>query len=282
MFVRISFYVAALCCGATFLAAQTIGNPPATVTVKRGDTLWGLAATYLGDPFRWPEIYRSNRDQIKDPHWIEPGQVFKIPGGSAVKPGPAVSPVQPTAAANTFTSAPVTVPFASAVTSPSPTTSTGPTVFSSAGASSIDVTSQAQPLVPAPPAAPAVAPVVSHLGIAIAAPWMDRAGGPAEGGRIVGSDELSGAAPATERPTFQLFDPLLISPPPGTVAVDRERFVSFTLGPVIAGVGQVVIPTGILEVFRGSEGTSGAVARVVELFSAIQSDQGIIPLDTVS
>lgn len=50
-------------------------------TVVWGDTLWDLAYKYLGDSFRWPEIYNLNKDKIKDPHWIYPGQVFVIQQG---------------------------------------------------------------------------------------------------------------------------------------------------------------------------------------------------------
>ena len=52
----------------------------ATVTVKRGDTLWGLAGTYLGDPLRWPEIFAANRGIINNPRLIHPGQVLVLPG----------------------------------------------------------------------------------------------------------------------------------------------------------------------------------------------------------
>src|SRR4051812_14381163 len=50
-----------------------------THTVKTGDTLWDLAQTYLKNPFRWPDIFRRNTDIVKNPHWIYPGEVIRIP-----------------------------------------------------------------------------------------------------------------------------------------------------------------------------------------------------------
>ncbi len=47
--------------------------------VKREDTLWDLAYEYLGDPFRWQDIWQVNQ-YIKDPHWIYPGDPLNIPG----------------------------------------------------------------------------------------------------------------------------------------------------------------------------------------------------------
>lgn len=46
-------------------------------TVVKGDTLWDLAAAYLGDPYLWPQIWERN-PYIKDSHWIYPGDPIAI------------------------------------------------------------------------------------------------------------------------------------------------------------------------------------------------------------
>lgn len=54
---------------------------PSSHTVKRGETLPQIAARsdVYGDANMWPLIYRANRDQIRDPKRIWPGQVLRIP-----------------------------------------------------------------------------------------------------------------------------------------------------------------------------------------------------------
>jgi len=48
-----------------------------THVVQKGDTLWDLASTYLGNPYAWPQIWELNQ-WIKDPHWIYPGDPLII------------------------------------------------------------------------------------------------------------------------------------------------------------------------------------------------------------
>lgn len=48
--------------------------------VRKGDTLWDLARSYLNDPYRWPLIYDANRNVVRNPHWIYPSEKLVIPG----------------------------------------------------------------------------------------------------------------------------------------------------------------------------------------------------------
>lgn len=45
--------------------------------IERGDTLWDLAARYLGDPYLWPQIWERN-PYIRDSHWIYPGDPLVV------------------------------------------------------------------------------------------------------------------------------------------------------------------------------------------------------------
>lgn len=228
-----------------------------THTVKKGDTLWDLAQAYLGDAFQWPEIYRLNRDVVEDPHWIYPGEVLRIPGAGA-----AAGEAEPEAEAP--------APEAPPARAEEPRADReAPTVFAQAP-SAVSGSVLADEVAPAP---------VLRLGEVQAAPWVGVEGSPVAAGRILESRELPGIAMRGTKGRFQVYEDLLVTLPADARGTIGERFVAVRQGPALEDMGQVVVPTALLELVRLPRGGDAAVMRVLRLFEDLAPDHRLVRFD---
>jgi nucleoid-associated protein YgaU len=76
-------------------------DAPDTYIIKSGDTLWAISKLYLRSPWRWPELWGMNLEEVRNPHLIYPGQTLYLEkrdgrarlSGSApgTEPGPVTS-----------------------------------------------------------------------------------------------------------------------------------------------------------------------------------------------
>ena len=71
---------ASLLAAASWLLASLPASADARIhEVRSGETLWQIAELTIGDATLWPALYHANRDQIKDPARVYPGQRLAIP-----------------------------------------------------------------------------------------------------------------------------------------------------------------------------------------------------------
>jgi nucleoid-associated protein YgaU len=59
--------------------AGGVSAPAGSYTVQKGDTLSKISKQFYGDANAYKKIFDANRDQLKDPDKIQPGQVLRIP-----------------------------------------------------------------------------------------------------------------------------------------------------------------------------------------------------------
>ncbi len=244
-----------------------------THTVKTGDTLWDIAQLYLGDPFKWPEIYRLNTDKVKDPHWIYPDQVLLISGTPMATPG---TPADMVAPADTMTPAPTPAPGDTA--SPMPQQSLPPgaprpmTIFNPARFEVVRAERQSLTLEKPSQAV--------RSGEYSRAPFLWDGNGLQNTGKVGTAVAVDAIGTGRLDRPIQAFERVYIDIPSSSSGAVEERFMSFRYGPTILGEGRVVVPTGVFKITKPAiEGR--AEAMLLTQFEAVLAGHGLVPLDTL-
>ncbi|MHB1313701.1 MAG: LysM peptidoglycan-binding domain-containing protein [Gemmatimonadaceae bacterium] len=222
---------------------------PATHTVKRGDTLWDLAKTYLGDAYLWPEIYRLNTAVVEDPHWIYPGEILRLPAGSTMAAEPAEGgPAR--------------------VASPNGYTVFNPKRYARTRGARENINLMAPHT--------AVRP-----GDYLVSPFVWAVGGPSPTGAVRKTAQSHIVVPTLEQRVYQSQEPIFVNLPAGADRSNGARYMTYALGPILEGLGQVVIPTGVIEV-AGDAGKGDVRAVITRRFRPVLEGQGVMALDTLS
>ncbi|MCX7961364.1 MAG: LysM peptidoglycan-binding domain-containing protein [Burkholderiales bacterium] len=84
-------------------------NAPERYVVQPGDTLWSIAERFTDSPWRWSELWNLNREQIRNPHRIHPGDVIVL-DRSREQPALALETVQLSPQVRAESTAPQAVP----------------------------------------------------------------------------------------------------------------------------------------------------------------------------
>jgi LysM repeat protein len=270
--LTLALVVSGLALSPAWVAGQ---GAPQTHTVKKGDTLWDLAAQYLGDPFRWPEIYRRNTETVKDPNLIYPDQVLVIAGDVAPTPGtpadapmvtPPGVPAQPGDSMARPPEAPGGAMGAQQEYVPKPMTIFNPDRFKSEGPSrrtSLDLTTRASAVRP---------------GDFKASPILWDAAGYAGAGTLgtpIASNLLTGRM--LKRP-MQPLERVFVDVPAGAAGQVGEEYIVFKYGPLIEGRGRVIVPVGVVKLTKAPENGRGE-ALLTTKYEEVFVGQHLMPAE---
>jgi hypothetical protein len=249
-----------------------------THTVKKGDTLWDLAAHYLQDPFLWPGIYRLNTDVVEDPHWIYPGEVLRIGGWDNVAAVPTMDTPVPS--------------------SDSATMAVSDSVHPTGDTTDVAVQGPQQPSMAEgdegerPPLFPErkARPVAEILRAYTNQPYraLRRSEFYSSGfltenqrlpyGRVVGPVTPQQIKAVNSRANAMPFTSISLEAPDGATYQIGDSLLLLQLGRELDDYGHIVVPTGIARITESAEGHY--IASIVATYGPIRNGQRTLPLES--
>lgn len=267
--------------GQTLQAQQTTQMPEVHI-VSEGETLWGIAEQYFGDPFLWPEIYRLNTMVVEDPHWIFPGEELRLAGMPMTQPveQPQVEPpaqdpenvqqpVQqpPPGQTPPPEQQPIDVPPPPPAMPAPPPTDVSPTVFS--------------------PTAPIEVVAQTTMG-AVNVHKPVRRGEFYSAGFLTELEELPfgllkrsvGQVEMDRLPDASstlIFGEIEIEAPEGASYAVDDALLIVRRGDKVKNWGHIIVPTGIAVVISATQ--DGTFARVMAQYYPITNGQELLPLE---
>jgi hypothetical protein len=220
-----------------------------THVVKAGETLWSLAQTYLGDSQRWREILALN-SSVRAPNELTVGSTIRIPGSAARRAVP------DTARRTVIPNDPPPPPRNPA------SDTTRRTIFygnqPGGGFTRVDTARRA----PADPGVPARVYEGLSAPFVVDSAMLDQAGRCLSVGPV-GERESGGVL---------LQGTLSIQLPNGAIPDTSYRWLLVRRGPLLTGLGAVVIPTGVVRLTS----ISGGTAEIVAQFDAMSCSDAVL------
>ncbi len=232
---------------------------PGTVlhTVRTGDTLFEIARRYLGNPFRWPELFKANSGQIANANLIYPGQKLYV--GADGRP--------------TFTPEAVAAEVESEEAVPVRTVPLGRAVAGQTQSVLENATINGRTLRP-----------TVRRGEAAAAPFLVAPNARTNTGSLVSRSDPTVVTAALSRDQFQIFDEVDVLLPTGTKGVIGQQYGVYQPGPEVRHGKlrrRLMQPSGVVELRALGTGRA-ARARVTSMYANMKRGDLLMPLDTAS
>jgi hypothetical protein len=272
-----SKWVAVLITGALAAPVTLVGqgrdSSVRTHVVRAGDTLWRIAQDSLGDGRRWREILRLNEARIPSPDRLDAGTRLVLPGKALQVEAPLEfrpAPAPPARGAEADTIVP-TVRSAAIRRS----------IFYSARPATVTMAPLPRPTLGADTGRkPLNRPNTVRVWEYVSSPFVVDEGALHPAGRCVSDDapRETGFNPAmvgsvsTADPAVRFGDRIPVAMVAGAGLPNGTRFLVARVGPVLLGLGTVVIPTGVVRIVASGGVSTPAQAEVIAQFEDLSCD----------